>query len=310
MKLLDLPQRPGGRPAFLGVAEDGARLLLPFARDEHRAFADDKRSRGIFLQRRQLELGEERHWYLDVVCTRGELRWLFSTFIADILLRTEREPGKSCAAVARSCFAAWRALFAGSERHLTPKQLAGLFGELTLLGTLLDASRTAVTCWRGPYREPHDFVGTRQHIEVKTTLSSEDDVVHIHGLEQLTPPEHGLLCLAHFRVEMPSEHGVSVPTLVDRLRASDDTGKLGLLLPLAGYHESHRAAYEEVKFELIDEHWYLVDESFPRLTAATFPEGLVPPALSGFGYSLDLSLSGAAPLSAGDIATAIGAMST
>jgi hypothetical protein len=310
MRLLDLPQRPGDRPSFLGLAEDGARLLLPFARDEHRAFRDDKRARGIVLQRRQLELGDERHWYLDVVCARAELRWLFSTFVADILLRIEREPDKSCAAITRSCFSAWRALFAGSERQLTPKQLAGLFGELTLLEVLLGVSQAAVACWRGPYREPHDFVGTRQHIEVKTTLSSEDDVVHIHGLEQLTSPDDGPLHLAHLRVEMPSEHGLSVPSLVDRLREQDTTGRLGLLLPLAGYHESHRSSYEEVKFELVGEQWYAVDGAFPRLTAETFPEGHVPPGLSGFGYSLDLSAAGVPPLPADEVAAAIGAMFT
>lgn len=308
MRLLDLPQRPGGKPALLGLAQDGARLLLPFERDEHRAFRDDRRSPGIVLQRRQLDLGDESPWYLDVVCGRAELRWLFSTFVADILLRVEREPSRSCATIARSCFSAWRALFVGSERRLTPKQLAGLFGELTLLERLLGVSQTAVACWRGPYREPHDFVGTRQHVEVKTTLSSEDEVVHIHGLKQLTPVEGVPLHLAHFRVEMPSEHGISVPALVDRLRAEDESGKLDTLLSHAGYHESHRSSYAEIPFELVGENWYAVVGAFPRLTAETFPDGQVPIGLDGFSYSLDLSAAGAPPLSTDAVATVIGAM--
>jgi hypothetical protein len=233
---------------------------------------------------------------------------LFSSFVADILLRVRRHPDANAVAVAQTCFTAWRALFGVAERRLTVKQLAGLFGELHMLDRLLDRSPDAIAFWRGPMNEPHDFAAATEHIEVKTTLSSEDDVVHIHGIEQLTPPVGGRLHLAHIRVEVPSEHGVSVPDFVDRLREKEASGKLVPLLQIAGYHESHRETYAELAFAVIGEGWFTIDDAFPRLAASAFPGGEIPPALGEFRYSLDLAAVGALPVPERDVAGVIDAM--
>ena len=214
---------------------------VPFAKDEHRAFRPETKSRGIELQVRQLEQDSENRWFLDVVCTRSDLRWLFSSFVADILLRIRRHADSSPIAIVRTCFAAWRALFAAAERRLTVKQLAGLFGELHVLDRMLIRSPSAVSLWRGPLHEPHDFVSAGLDLEVKTTLSSEDDIVHIHGLDQLTVPAEGRLHLAHLRVEVPSSDGESVPDLIERLANVETTGKLMALLQAAGYSTKNTA---------------------------------------------------------------------
>jgi hypothetical protein len=308
MRIVDLPQSVAGVPVYLGVGADGARLLVPFAKDEHRAFRAETRSRGIELQARQLEQEGENRWFLDVVCTRTDLRWLFSSFVADILLRVRRHPGASPVAIVKTCFIAWRALFAAAERRLTVKQLAGLFGELHLLDRLIAQSSSAVTHWRGPLRESHDFVSVGLDVEVKTTLSGEDDVVHVHGLDQLAAPDDGRLYLAHLRVEVPSSDGEAVPDVVDRLREADATGRLTALLHGAGYHDEHRATYVDLTFKLVDERWYAVDEGFPRLTAASFPGAQVPLGLSEFRYSLDLSTVPVLPLGAGQVSELVEAM--
>jgi hypothetical protein len=308
LKILDLPQAIAGIPVYLGVGTDGARLLVPFAKDAHRSFRPDTKSRGVQLLVRQLEQAGVNHWFLDVVCTRNDLRWLFSSFVADILLRFHRHPQADPASMARSCFEAWRALFMGADRRLGIKQLAGLYGELTVLARLLELSPTAIRLWRGPLREPHDFVSPGQDIEVKTTLSDEDDVVHIHGLEQLAPPTTGRLHLAHLRVDVPTQNGESVPDLVDRLKAIDASGKLVPLLEAAGYHEDHRDSYAELAFAPVGERWYEVGAGFPRLSPESFPDNQVPSGLSGFRYSLDLSCVTALPLTDGDVADVMAAM--
>ena len=47
-----------------------------------------------------------------------DLRWLFSSFVADVLLRMRRHPEIDPTAIVRTCLQAWRALFAGGGRRL------------------------------------------------------------------------------------------------------------------------------------------------------------------------------------------------
>jgi hypothetical protein len=137
--------------------------------------------------------------------------------------------------------------------------------------------------------EPHDFVGPGLDVEVKTTLSDEDDVVHIHGLEQLSAQEGSELYLAHIRVETPSSEGESLGEMVARLQKTEQSGKLQGLLVAAGYEDAERHAYSEVTFRVVEERWFAVDDRFPRLTADTFEAGLVPTGLADFRYTLDLN---------------------
>lgn len=298
LKVLDLPQDVSAGRLLLGVAEDGSRLLVPLATDAYRSLREDRKSLGVHLLLRQLEHERTRRWYLDVVCMKSELRWLFSSFIADVLLRFERHPDVEPPAIVTSVYSAWRALFAGGGPRMTIKQLAGLYGELHVLERLLARSPTVVDRWRGPLRETHDFVSPALDVEVKTTLSSEDDIVHIHGLGQLTAPAAAELYLAHLRVETPSSEGESLGEMIGRLEGIDTSGKLAGLLAAVGYQAEERRAYSELTFRLVSERWFTVDPSFPRLTVDSFPGGLVPEGLGDFRYMLDLSRVPVTPLGA------------
>jgi len=179
---------------------------------------------------------------------------------------------------------------------MTIKQLAGFYGELHVLERILRYTPAAVDRWRGPLGEPHDFVSPGLDLEVKSTLSSEDDVVYIHGLRQLSAPVDGALRLAHLRVESPSSDGDSLGELIDRLQRKDSVGKLAGLLTAAGFGAEERRAYSEITFRIASERWYPVDPSFPRLTADIFTDGIVPEGLADFRYTLDLSCVSVLPL--------------
>lgn len=297
IRVVDLPQEVAAGRLLLGIANDGSRLLVPFAPDAHRSFRPETKSRGVNLLLRNLEQEGGNRWFLDVVCLRDELRWLFSSFVADILLRFERHPDTDPASIVKTCYSAWRALFAGAGPRMTVKQLAGLYGELHVLERLLALSGTATSRWRGPLGEPHDFVGPGLDAEVKTTLSDEDDVVHVHGLEQLSATDGSDLCLVHLRVETPTPDGEPLQDMAARLEEIDRTGRLQSLLAAAGYGDEERHAYSEVTFRLLEERWFAVDGAFPRLTAETFANGVVPPALGDFRYTLDLNATTTPPLS-------------
>jgi Putative PD-(D/E)XK family member, (DUF4420) len=107
---------------------------------------------------------------------------------------------------------------------------------------------------------------------------------------------------------VPAEDGEAVPRLVDRLRVSDTTGRLEGLLQAAGYHEEHRATYDDLVFKLVDERWFTVQEGFPRLTADSFPAGEVPLGLSEFRYSLDLATVPYVPLGSTEVSDILDAL--
>jgi hypothetical protein len=305
IKIIDLPQRVAQGQILLGVARDGSRLLVPLPPDAHRSFKLENRSRGVQLLLRRLEQDEGDRWYLDVVCVREELRWLFSSFVADILVRFERQSDVEPALIVRTCYSAWRALFAGAGPRLTLKQLAGLYGELIVLERVLARKPTAIGRWQGPLGGPHDFIGPGLDIEVKTTLSDEDEIVYIHGLDQLACATGAELRLAHLRVESPSPNGESLAEITDRLRAIDASGRLMALVATAGYQQEERHAYSAVTFGLVAEHWFIVDLTFPRLTANTFPGGNVPAGLADFGYTLDLATVATRSMSPADVELAL-----
>jgi hypothetical protein len=286
---VDLPERVAAGPLLLGLGPDGARLLVPFSPGEHERFKPDTSSSGIQLL--VTPLGEQPglRYYLDVLCPRRELRWLFATFVADALLRIAREPGTDATRLIRSLFMSWKAMFSRGGTRLSLKQLAGLYGELSILKRLLTRSPGALETWRGPLREPHDFRATAQALEVKTTLSTENQVVHIHGLNQLAAPEGASLHLAHCRVDVPSASGTNVPELVADLEDIVPPERLGRLLAACGYHAAHAEEYAGLTFEIVELELHAVGEDFPRLTADSFPGGQIPPALGDFSYTLDLA---------------------
>ncbi len=98
------------------------------------------------------------------------------------------------------------------------------------------------------------------------------------------------------RVETPSPDGESLGEMVARLQKNDQCGRLQGLLVAAGYEDEERQAYSELTFRLVDERWYLVDDGFPRLTASTFTDGVVPNGLGDFRYTVALNAATAPPL--------------
>jgi hypothetical protein len=238
-----------------------------------------------------------RQYFADLVCLKSDLRWLFATMAADVILRIEERPTADPVALTRACLGAWRGLFASGGRPLSPKQLAGLFGELVVLRRLLEHSPTALQTWRGPSRHYHDFVSGPFAIEVKTTLTSEDRIVHIHGLEQLEQPGGGALVLAHLRAESLTDDGTSVPEVVAQLAELVSSAKLKGLLAAAGYLEDHEENYRGLRFRLVEQAWYDVGDTFPRLSRNSFPGGQIPTGLADFQYTLDLTTVTEPPLS-------------
>ncbi|MFJ8928611.1 PD-(D/E)XK motif protein [Streptomyces sp. NPDC102364] len=111
---------------------------------------------------------------------------------------------------------AWTALL-GRPRELSTEKRIGLLGELTVMRALASAHgwEKAVTAWKGPDGEEHDFGLPGYDVEVKTT-SSEERRHAVHGLGQLDPVPGRALWLVSLQLTRGGAEGV---TLADTIAA-------------------------------------------------------------------------------------------
>nr|WP_209310950.1 PD-(D/E)XK motif protein [Streptomyces spiramenti] len=262
------------------------------------------------LRKRPLEDEDTYQHYVDLTCLRNDLHDLFTELCADVLGEVERASAHPVRAL-YEVLDRWKALFLARAAPLGAEQLAGLFGELTLLGRLLASDPSAHRIWRGPSGHRHDFSTDVTAVEVKSSTAAQGRRPRVHGLDQLEPPEGGTLCLAWFRLRRTGANGpgTAFPELVDRARRlCDDEYLLLTLLAAAGYRPSDADLYRDVRFQVIEERWYRVDAGFPSLTGRALVAAGVPVPVLDVEYTVDLSGQIPPALSADDTSRVIDRM--
>ncbi|MFC8489423.1 PD-(D/E)XK motif protein [Streptomyces sp. NPDC057235] len=237
---------------------------------------------------RALEDDETYGRFADVVCTRRDLDDVFTGLCADVLVALEadgRQPYRTTLAVVNR----WRQLFSGIPRTLTEAQEIGLMGELSVLLRLLDKDPDAVRLWTGPEGGRHDFSDGLQAVEVKSThTTSERRTFEVHGLDQLEAPQDGRLLLAWHRFERTPQGRTVGELAAEAARSCVDESELWLRLARAGYRRGRTDDEGALRVSLVEERWYEVDGTFPRLTAASLKEP-VPDGLLDVRYTVDLA---------------------
>lgn len=293
-----------GAEVAAAIDSEGLRhLLIPLHADQRvRRSAED--GSALSVRERSLDDGIVRWRYLSIGCLKPELNDAFTSVCGDIVEAIRKSPEHqvkaSLAAIER-----WRELLKVSRARLTTAQLAGLFGELTLLIRLLEADPSAVVFWTGPVGHRHDFSAGFNAIEVKTSTTGDATRVRVHGLDQLDVSPGGGLDLMWLHVESSST-GASVPELVAKaLRLADDAVLLASRLEALGYHLSEATTYGEARFSVIDERWYTVAGSFPRLTISQLEAAGIGLQVSDVHYTVDLASAAACRLDAADVAALI-----
>ncbi|MEV4062201.1 PD-(D/E)XK motif protein [Nonomuraea dietziae] len=242
----------------------------------------------LILKKRPLEGGDSYQMYADLGCLRPDLNDLFTMLCADVLRTTEATPDSSLKALYR-VLDRWKALFHTKSAPLGAEQLAGLFGELTVLVRLLEMDSSAHRLWQGPSGHHHDFSAGNNAVEVKSSTGGEGRRVRIHGLDQLKAPPGGALQLAWYRLKRTAEQGSKglIDLIEWALRLSDDEIALLGLLAAAGYHASDIDSYRNVQFEIIEERWYEVNSAFPKLSRNDLAS--IPITVMDVAYTIDLS---------------------
>ncbi|MDX3711251.1 PD-(D/E)XK motif protein [Streptomyces europaeiscabiei] len=297
LRVAQLPVTGHHGPLAVGVDHGGHRhLLVPV--HAHRKLRPGLDGPVLRLRKRALEDEDTYQTYADLSCMRDDLNDLFTELCVDVLEAAKDLPENPVKALYR-VLDRWKALFRTQEVPLGSEQLAGLFGELTLLNRLLGKDSSAHRLWRGPVGHRHDFSTGVTAVEVKASTATEGRRPQIHGLDQLEAPEGGELCLVWFRLRRSTVNGsgTAVVDLVDRtLHLCDDEGALLELLAQAGYRPADANHYHDVRFVISEEQWYSVGPGFPGLTGQTLVAAGIPISILDVEYTIDLSGETPAPM--------------
>ncbi|MDX3756354.1 PD-(D/E)XK motif protein [Streptomyces sp. AK02-04a] len=306
LRVSQLPVAPKNDALAVAIDHDGHRhLLVPIhAHGKVRLGLDGP---VLQLRKRALEDEETYQTYADLACLRSDLSDLFTELCMDVIGAADELPENPVKALYR-VLDRWKALFHAHGTPLGPEQIAGLFGELTILNRMLEKDSSAHRLWRGPEGHRHDFAAGSTAIEVKTSASGEGRRPRIHGLDQLERPEGGSLCLVWLRLQRTAANGAGVAfvELVERaLRLCDDEATILELLAEAGYRLSHAAHYQDMHFAIGEERWYRVTPGFPGLTGHTLLQAGVPVTVLDVEYTIDLSGETPAPLASDQVSQLI-----
>jgi hypothetical protein len=210
---------------------------------------------------------------------------IFATLANDIverLLLIEDEPTAVRALLSR--LSTWqRFLEKFGIDLLTVEEQAGLFAELLMLETELVpilGATAAVRSWRGPFGEPHDFRWGETAVEVKATTGRDPTAFHVANLQQLDQGAAERLFLVHVKLLSDTASGLSLPDLVARVRATlasvdpSAASEFGASLQEAGFLDVQADAYRGRRLGVHACRWFEVIDGFPRLTAASVPDGI------------------------------------
>ncbi|MCO1655303.1 PD-(D/E)XK motif protein [Pseudonocardia humida] len=278
-------------PVLVAVHKDGSRnLLIPI--DAKHTLREDVDGNAVTLRRRVLEDATSRRTYAVLALVDGRLADLFTALCVEVVTRIAAKPDRAVTAL-RQTLADWRSLLSGSRRTLGPSELAGLFGELELLRTMVALDNGAVSFWTGPSGTAQDFHRGKLSLEAKATVSPESRTIRVHGAGQLAVAESGRLLLVWFR--LGAGGGRSVPDLIDEIMAAtDDEASFLAALREAGYLPTDRELYSRRLFEVDERRVFEIGPGFPRVTAAGLIGDATLAGVDRIHYDVDLDSAPAA----------------
>jgi Putative PD-(D/E)XK family member, (DUF4420) len=177
---------------------------------------------------------------------------------------------------------------------LSSDREVGLFGELTVVDCLISAldGAQAVTSWRGPNGDEHDFDLGSGDLEVKATLS-EQRVHWIGSLSQLEPTPGRALWLLSMQLTTGLADALTIADLVAKLRSQLVGAELEAFenkLHGAGWRDKYCATMRR-RFRMRSRPLLLpVDVEFPALTHDRIVTAGMPPSrLREIAYSIDVA---------------------
>lgn len=180
----------------------------------------------------------------------------------------------------------------------------GLLAELLLLERAVRAGNaSALQSWTGWESSRIDFRAAGVAVEVKASLTREHRTFIVDGLQQLEPPPGAQLTVALFRFEATPDGTECLPDVLARLVVAG-VPRAELMRRVASRGWGDQDEYE--RFAVTEVVSWPVDERFPRVTSASFGDG-VPVGVSEVTYRL--TLDGLEPMSPASLEATLSGLS-
>jgi len=274
---------------------EGRRHYLILLGENDSGFKDTQ-TRGISVETRDLMMPRHADGrYMDIICHDTAGHEAFDLIGGEIANKLATEGENVCEIV--SCvIAKWRRFWGQLPKQmLSREQQIGLFSEIWFLYVWVIPKigvEYAISGWRGPAKSRHDFEWPGLSIEVKGTTSIRGRIHSIHGLEQLTYPETGRLLFFSLRMREEAGANNSLPTLISECRkrlekAPDYLSLFEHALAKAGYSAAYNDEYSLIRYRVVDEALFRVEENFPKIDKNSFYKG-IPPGIEKVDYEINL----------------------
>ena len=222
--------------------------------------------------------------YLAILLLDPEHEEVFSVFCEDLVTEISHiSDEKKIVLELLNRLEKWRSLFdKASLSGLSPEEQRGLYGELFFMRRWLESSSSLQRCikaWVGPEKQIRDFQLNDWGLEVKTTHGKNHQKVHISSERQLDTTTLRSLYLFHLSLENQQQNGETLNHIVDDLMnqyLKDVTAlrEFKTKLILAGYYKHHSSQYEAVGYQIRDQSYFNIKDSFPRIEEADIRRGV------------------------------------
>lgn len=274
---------------FLNKEEGQEGTLLIF-KDEHdklhfvieessvkRSDLPDPKVKGLHIELKKFKFkGKHIEQFIDIECNSNAYIREFTEIVKEVASKILADNQKSIIAI-KDVINAWKSFWGLQVSGiLTEEEQIGLICELKVLRKLceLDAEK-ALNSWKGPLREKYDFLFSEWVFEIKGT--QRDGHIHIvNGIDQLDAPHGKNLAFISFLVTKSSNtNSRSLEYLISNLENNIFRDRIDLLdrfhdlLVRYGYSKIHSDDYSNIKYDIYDGKFYLVNDDFPKLTLAS-----------------------------------------
>ena len=273
-------------------------FLIPIMDTDEEIIDND--SRGISVNSDSLKIrGESGNGstskYIDVMCM-DKVGFDGFNLIGRQITEAITTGNASRAESVRRVLARWRYFWGKTPKNvLSKEQIIGLFGELWFLRFWLLPKfelKNVLESWSGPKGGRHDFEFGGRSIEVKATALVDGRKHWIHGIDQLIPPDDGILLFYSIKLREEANASRNLTDLVSDCREiininADALDLFENALALIGYSPMHEIEYGKIKFRVVDEALFEVNDSFPKLTSDMLINGC-PSGVDRVEYQINL----------------------
>jgi hypothetical protein len=272
-----------GAPAYLAVSLTTGleALILEIPTSAMPAGGSLPASVGFELMTEQVKPGRKGTTRIILALTSDGFRDVFRALAVDVAeVLVEAKTKEAAAATFISRVRRWqRFLEVHGPAGLSDSERRGLFSELLVLKELIVACSDPLRIlegWRGPVREPHDFVLLGGDIEVKSTASPSPRTIEIANFDQLDDLGAVRLLLIHTVLAEMDSGGQTLPGIIeDLLKVCGDAADVFKeRLYLAGYIDEHASRYTVPCYRVLTSDFFEVTGDFPRLTRSGVTDGI------------------------------------